>query len=148
MGTNITLAGLPPPENLQADVMLARTGAAAKKRYRIVSGQLLSSFSATGARENETLTYLRLAVTSLALEQFRNQNGRLPEALDELTPAFVAEVPEDPFTGLDLQYHRLEKGYLIYSFGRDRRDDHGLEKSERKKSPDGRSYDLTFRVER
>jgi hypothetical protein len=148
MNTNIALASLPPPDNLRTDSMLARTGAAAKKHHRIVSGLFLSNLVGSAARENEVVAYLRMAAAALALEQFRNQNGRLPETLDELTPALLEEVPEDPFTGLDLQYRRLEKGYLIYSVGRDLQDDHGLEKSEKKTSLDRQSYDLTFRVER
>ncbi len=49
---------------------------------------------------------------------------------------------------MDLQYQRREKGYLLYSVGRDLQDDHGLEKSEKKKSSDGKSFDLTVIVER
>jgi len=94
------------------------------------------------------VAYHRLATTALAVEQFGNQHGRLPERLNELTPILLAEVPEDPFTGAELKYRRTEKGYLIYSVGPDRKDDGGLEQSERKRSSDGRSYDLPFIVDR
>ena len=71
---------------------------------------------------------------------------KLPESLDALAPEFLEELPEDPFTGDDLRYERRDKGYIIYSVGRDRKDDHGLEEANKKKSVDGKSYDLTFLV--
>ncbi len=148
MEITIALASLPPPANLEADNHFARAGAAAKKRNRLLSSLILSTSTGSAASENESIAYLSMATTALALEQFRNQNGRLPESLDQLTPGFLAEVPEDPFTGMDLQYQRREKGYLLYSVGRDLQDDHGLEKSEKKKSSDGKSFDLTVIVER
>jgi hypothetical protein len=148
METNIALASLPPPGNLAAVGHLARAGEVATKRRRNVSASILSALAGAVAREVEGVAFHRLATTALAVEQFRNHHGRLPEELDELTPGLLAEVPEDPFTGGELQYRRTEKGYLIYSFGRDRRDDGGLEESEKKRSSDGKSYDLPFIVER
>jgi hypothetical protein len=148
METNIATASLPPPENLRAIGRFARAGEAATKRYRTISGLLLSALAGAVGREDEGIAYHRLATTALAVEQFRNQHGRLPKDFEELSPGVLAEVPEDPFTGADLHYCRTEQGYLIYSVGRDRKDDGGLEESEKKRSSDGKSYDLCFLVER
>ena len=82
------------------------------------------------------------------IEQFRNQNGRLPEKLLELRPQFRFKEAEDPFAGNALRYRRTETGYVLYSVGGDGRDDGGLVESERKESSDGKSYDLSFTVER
>jgi len=91
----------------------------------------------------------RLVIPLLGLAfALTNQHGGLPEKLDELTPSLLAEVPEDPFTGAELEYRRTDKGYLIYSVGRDRKDDGGLEEADKKQSADGKSYDLPFIVER
>jgi hypothetical protein len=65
-----------------------------------------------------------------------------------LVECLLAEVPEDPFAGAELEYRRTEKGYLIHSVGRGRRDDGGLEEPEKKRSADGKSYDLCFIMER
>jgi hypothetical protein len=45
-------------------------------------------------------------------------------------------------------YHRLAKGYVIYSVGSDGHDDGGREKPGNAKSSDKTTYDLTFTVER
>lgn len=82
------------------------------------------------------------------MESFRNESGRLPETLEELAPKYFEKVPEDPFTGMDLAYRRTDKGYVIYSVGRDREDNGGLEEADKKQSDDKQSYDITFTVER
>lgn len=148
METSIALVTFPPPESLAADRNFARAGAEAKKRGLMVSGLALSSFSRVAAREAKYIAYLRSANLSLSIEQFRNQTGRLPETLDELSPKNLAKIPEDPFDGMSLRYHRLKQGYDIYSIGADRRDNDGLEEKDKKQSPDKLSYDLTFTVER
>ena len=84
----------------------------------------------------------------IALEQFRNKNGRLPQKLEELAPAFLAEVPKDPFTGSELLYHPLPNGYVIYSVGRDLIDDGGKEEPDSTKARFESTYDITFIVER
>ncbi len=63
---------------------------------------------------------LRLA---LALRAFQLEKGRLPEALEALTPEYLEVLPEDPVTGLPLKWNR-ETG-AIYSVGSDERDDGG-----------------------
>jgi hypothetical protein len=97
-------------------------------------------FAAGGAR-------LRAAQTALAVERYRvAHNGRLPEQLADLVPDFMPAVPEDPFTGQPLRFHKLTKGYVVYSVGGDGQDDGGKEKLGSSASPSG--YDLTFTVER
>ena len=64
------------------------------------------------------------------MERFRLAEGRIPETLTELVPAFLSEVPADYFsaTGEPLRYRRWENGkYVVYSVGRDMEDDHGEE---------------------
>ena len=70
---------------------------------------------------------LRTARAALAVEQFRQTNGRLPAALDELVPAYLDAVPPDPFDGKPLRYHTLDKGYVVYSIGPDGIDNGGAE---------------------
>jgi hypothetical protein len=118
------------------------------KRRRTLSGLTHSNYSGLARLENEALAQQYLALVALALEGFRNEAERLPENLDELVPKFIEEVPEDPFTGMDLEYRRTEKGYVIYSVGRDREDNGGLEQTDKKQSEDKQSYDITFTVDR
>jgi hypothetical protein len=148
MRNAIAHSGDEPPDNLKVCNYLNRAGNEAKKRHRILSGNALQPFAWSVVRDAEGKASLCLAMTSLAIERFRNQQGRLPESIDEIIPDFLEELPEDPFTGLDLKYERRDKGYLLYSVGPDRMDDHGLEESEKKNSADGKSDDLPFHVMR
>jgi hypothetical protein len=107
----------------------------------------LPSLSRTIVREASTQAVIKLATTALAVERFRLDQGRLPGDLKELTPQFIDAVPTDPFDGASLRYHRLARGYVIYSVDADGHDDGGREPPEYKKSTDKTSYDLTFIVE-
>jgi hypothetical protein len=98
--------------------------------------------------EAEYAANLRLATTALAVERFRLAHGKLPEKLDELVPQFLSAVPLDPFDGQPLRYHRLNKGYVIYSIGDDCHDDGGREPPRDLKSNVKPGYDITFTVER
>jgi hypothetical protein len=99
-------------------------------------------------REAETSAQIRLTITALGVERFRLARGRLPVNLNELVPQLLSAVPLDPFDGQPLRYHRLTKGYVIYSIGSNGHDDGGREKPINWKSTDKTSYDITFTVER
>lgn len=86
------------------------------------------------------------ALTALAVERYRlTHDGRMPEALTELVPDLLAEVPRDPFDGQPLRYHRLKEGYVVYSVGPDRIDHGGREKP---KKGGTSQFDVTFTVRR
>jgi predicted Ser/Thr protein kinase len=68
---------------------------------------------------------LRGAVAAVAAERFRRAHGRWPEALAELTPLLLPEVPLDPFDGAPLRYRRVDDGVVVYSVGTDRQDNNG-----------------------
>ena len=148
MNKVIILANQPPPENLQVDKNFAGFAAASRKKKRNFSALIFSSLTGVAAREDESLARLRVAATALALEHFRNQKGKLPDMLDDLIPAVIGEIPEDPFTGDDVLYRRLPKGYVVYSVGRDRVDDGGKEEPVSRKARGESTYDITFTVER
>jgi hypothetical protein len=137
-----------PPEILRANGYLFHVGEGSKQRMRTLSAMVFSGYAGCVWRENDAIARHRLALTALAVEKFRNANGHPPEELDELVPKFLTEVLEDPFLGIDLEYRRTEQGYVIYSVGRDRDDNHGLEQSDKKQSDDQQSFDITLTVER
>jgi hypothetical protein len=148
MKRGIAKAGQTPPENLRANAYFAYAGEASTKHRRTISGLIMSSYAGSLWRENDGIARQRLALTALALESFRNKTGSLPDELEKLVPDYLEEVPEDSFTGLELESRRTEKGHVIYSVGRDREDNGGLEQSAKSQSDDKGSYDITFIVER
>ncbi|HET6250920.1 MAG TPA: hypothetical protein VFE47_24740 [Tepidisphaeraceae bacterium] len=61
----------------------------------------------------------------IALTKYRLQHGAYPKTLESLTPDFIASLPLDPFDGKPMRY-RLENGdAIIYSIGKDLKDDGG-----------------------
>lgn len=68
----------------------------------------------------------QLTIATIALERYRLKHGGYPDTLDALVPDFLAAVPVDWFDGKPLKYRPLPDGqYLLYSVGRDGRDDGG-----------------------
>ena len=91
-------------------------------------------------REARCLADLRLALTALALEQFRAaHNNRYPAGLSELTPNYLVTILMDPFDGQPLRYRKQDDGYVLYSIGSDLKDDGG-------KPMNGKGGDIVFTV--
>jgi hypothetical protein len=62
---------------------------------------------------------------AFALGAYQRDRGSYPKTLDALAPKYLAKVPDDLFTGKPLAYRPDEKGYLLYSFGPNGKDDNG-----------------------
>lgn len=92
----------------------------------------------------------RATLAGLAIERFRRRHsGRLPDKLESLIPAFISEVPADPFDGRPIRYKRLAAGYRVYSVDRDGRDNGGVEPDRNlMPMPAMLESDVTFSVER
>jgi len=118
-----------------------------KRNHYSISKLLLPPFSSAIIKEATGLAEVKAAQTALAVERFRQANGKLPEKLSELVPQFLPAVPDDPFDGQPLRYHRLDKGYVVYSIGSDGEDNGGRERPANVKSTDKTHYDITFTVE-
>lgn len=147
METNIALTSLPPPQSF-ATITNEGSYTEAKRRHYEASEMFLPELGSSVILEAKTLAASRLAITAIAIEQFRAATGRLPENLATLTPKFLASVPPDPFDGQPLRYRHLAKGYVIYSIGKDRHDDGGQEKPRNFHSDNETGFDITFTVER
>ena len=75
-------------------------------------------------------------LVAIALELHRRRHGALPEALTDLTPMLLPEVPLDPFTGEALRYRVIDGRPVVYSVGADRDDDGGQAHPDRKPEKD------------
>jgi hypothetical protein len=85
---------------------------------------------------------LRCAVVMVAVERFRQAHQRWPDALTNLVPRFLAQVPLDPFDAAPLRYARREDGVVIYSIGPDGQDNGGMLDT----NPDKVGTDVGFRL--
>jgi hypothetical protein len=68
------------------------------------------------------------AMVACALERYRLAQGRYPDSLAALVPTWLKQVPADLLdpTGSPLKYHRESNGgFVLYSIGLNRLDDHG-----------------------
>jgi hypothetical protein len=105
---------------------------AAKKPWLAPSMMLARSFFPRAfAGHCRTQVALRCGAVASALEQFRRAHGHWPESLEELVPAYLREIPKDPFDGRPLRLNRLVDGLVIYSVGPDGEDNGGTFDQER-----------------
>lgn len=66
-----------------------------------------------------------LARVSLALAAYHADKGDYPEALNALTPGYLKEITPDRFAAGPLKYQKRGKGFVLYSVGRNLKDDGG-----------------------
>jgi hypothetical protein len=67
------------------------------------------------------VAHLRIARTALLLKAYRSEHGEYPQHLSELG----VPVPNDPYLEKPLTYRREGKGFVLYSWGPNLKDDGG-----------------------
>lgn len=94
-------------------------------------GVFFMSRGALSAEKNMLVWLTRLKAlghlteAGLSLKIYKARKGAYPQALGELSPDILKEIPFDPFTGKEFVYKKLQNGFLVYSLGRNRLDDKG-----------------------
>jgi hypothetical protein len=78
---------------------------------------------------------------AFALAAYQRDNGRYPAKLAELTPKYLAKIPDDLFAGKPLIYRLEDEGFLLYSVGPNGIDDNG-----RGAEDDPRGDDIPIRL--
>jgi len=91
--------------------------------YMVCMG-MPSLASACDLEEQAKMAY-EIETLAVALACFHAEQGRWPAELKELCPSLLKEIPADRFSVKPLIYRPSEKGYLLYSVGRNLRDDGG-----------------------
>lgn len=141
----IEAARLPFPELLTKAIQFTQPNRDQSQIPYDLTSHVLPDFPGYVALEADMEARLSTVRTGLAIERYRTQHqNRLPETLKQIVPEYLKNLPLDPFDGKPLRYKRLTKGFVVYSIGRDLKDDGGQESqgSVRK------SNDITFIVER
>jgi hypothetical protein len=72
----------------------------------------------------EAIAATRCARLVIAIERYRRTRGTVPEALSDVI-SVGDEQALDPFTGKPLSYTHTDAGYVVYSVGRDVKDEGG-----------------------
>jgi len=122
------------------DVLHQRTSEASD-RGLLLNKMYWNGLDHAVSREAASLANERLALTALALEQFRAARGnRYPNGLSELAPDYLAAPLMDPFNGQPLHYRKQGAGYVLYSVGPDLKDDGGRRRT------GGGNGDIVFAV--
>ncbi len=85
----------------------------------------LPTTSACHVAEHHGMTVARLNLLGYALAAYRAEHREYPERLSQLVPDYLSELPMDPFTDTPFCYEKEDRGFLLYSFGRNRADDGG-----------------------
>lgn len=93
-----------------------------------VARLLLPVLNVPGHTVGYTVSRIRLLGCAAAVRAYRLRHGSYPVTLNE---AGVADLDKDPFTGGGFVYKPGEQGFLLYSMGRDGKDDGGWRVSER-----------------
>jgi hypothetical protein len=71
-------------------------------------------------------TELDLCIAAMGIKLYYTQKQQLPDSLVDLVPAYMTEVPLDPFNQFQpLKYRRNGRAWTVYSFGPDKKDDLG-----------------------
>jgi hypothetical protein len=126
------------PERLKVADLVRQCASEATARGLLFCGWYFDGSSVN--REARCLANLRLAMTAVALEQFRAaHNNRYPAGLSELSPSYLNAVLTDPFDGQPLRYRKQDAGYVLYRIGPDLKDDGG-------KPMNGKNGDIEFTV--
>ena len=146
MSNLVALAEMPYAESLENLPKVMALFETASAQDFIISKILLPATDSSLTKSAQVAARIRAAQTALAVERYRlkHANG-LPGALTDLVPDFIAAIPADPFDGQPLRFKSLPgKGYVVYSIGKNKVDDGGVEKSS-----DGKTkLDETFTVRR
>ena len=90
------------------------------------AGMTMPAFEKLIPRYHLFLCQLSILRAGLAVKLYQRARRRLPDTLAQLVPAYLSEVPQDSFNKFaPLNYAKLGKRSLIYSFGPDKKDDGG-----------------------
>lgn len=103
---------------------------------------------AVGQAEDGAAARRAVLQIGFALNLHARETGMLPKSLAELSPRYLEAIPNDPHSGTGLQYAVQDKGFLLYSVGRNGVDDQGrsVEDAERAEGREPAWDDIVVRV--
>ncbi len=113
--------------------------------YCRISRHIVHAFAELHRHCFENESRRRVTLVGIAVEQYRQAHGQLPARLQDLVPAFIDALPDDPFTNQPLCYRLEGDGAIVYSTGYDAVDNGGRRKSARGvQNEEGTDITFTF----
>jgi hypothetical protein len=107
-----------------------------EKVSNVFSALMLPALTAVVQAEHRAATSFVLVELSIVLERYRLDHAGYPQKLADLSPKYIAVVPNDKFADRPMMYKRTDSGYLIYSVGKNGKDDDGLTYNDRDEADD------------
>jgi hypothetical protein len=92
-------------------------------------------------RHNSVVAQERLLMIELALRCYRADQACPPARLEDLVPAYLAKLPQDPYTGRPMIYRLHGTNWLVYSVGPDLVDNGGRPMARINTAPGDLLYD-------
>jgi hypothetical protein len=120
---SISEARLKQPTELAAGLLSC--SARSKLVGSMMISLLLPAINAISHAEDRANTSFDLTRIAAALAVYRSERGAYPEALDDLVPEVVDQLPVDLYYANPFLYRRTADGYLLYSAGVNGVDDGG-----------------------
>lgn len=96
-----------------------------RRMGELLLGLFLPPLSRVADAEDSAAMRSELNRLAFALAAYRADHGSYPAKLAHLKPKYLTEVPKDIFIDAALHYTRQGDGYLLYSVGRNEKDDGG-----------------------
>ena len=90
-------------------------------KHHMLSKMLIFDMNRIKAIHREMIADLRITQAGLALLQYKQSRGNLPDTLE----ALKLNDTNDPFVGEPLRYKTQEQGFILYSVGPDKKDNGG-----------------------
>jgi hypothetical protein len=121
------IAKMSPAERRERDVGSTDDFISSMPRYRYT---LLEYLIPASERISELLYQSKAlhqaTITILAIQRWNLDKGEYPATLDELIKAgYLKELPVDPYSDKSLIYKKTENNFVLYSLGRNFKDDGG-----------------------
>lgn len=88
--------------------------------------QFMPSYEKLITRYYVSFSRLKILITATAIKLYELEKREALNNLQELVPVYLEKIPEDSFDNFKhLKYEKNERGWVVYSFGPDRQDNHG-----------------------
>jgi hypothetical protein len=96
-----------------------------EKTSQILIGIMLPAVQPSISAGHWLETHRSMFDICLALEEYRLDHRAFPDELGKLAPRYIDRMPVDDFGGQEFVYRNAKEGYLLYSIGKNGRDDGG-----------------------